>query len=87
MRNYSADAQKNVGVGPGLMISDLAALITRTVGVENRLRFDPSKPGGAPQELLNTKKLHELGWRSLSTPDLEICAIYEWFLQHVATGH
>ena len=61
MRYYSGDEHVNVGVGTDLMISELAELIARVVGVQNNLRFDPSKPDGAPQKLLESSKLRPLG--------------------------
>jgi GDP-L-fucose synthase len=83
MRNYSDEEHINVGAGFDLMICELAELIARVVGVENRLRFDPSKPDGAPQKLLNSSKLRAMGWRSQTTLEDGLCASYAWFLQNV----
>lgn len=84
MRNYSDEEHVNIGAGSDLMISELATLITRIIGVENQLRFDPSKPDGAPQKLLDSSKLQKLGWRPQITLEQGLRATYEWFLQHVA---
>jgi GDP-L-fucose synthase len=54
----------NVGTGEDLPIRDLAALIMRVVGLEARLRFDPTKPDGTPRKLLDVGRLHGLGWRA-----------------------
>jgi GDP-L-fucose synthase len=83
MRNYSDEEHINVGVGSDLTISELAGLIARIVGVENRFRFDSSKPDGAPQKLLESSKLASLGWRAQTTLDQGLQRTYEWFLQNV----
>ncbi len=84
MRNYSDEEHINVGVGSDLMISELAELIARIVGVENRFQFDPSKPDGSPQKLLESSKLAGLGWRAQTTLEQGLQMTYEWFLQNVA---
>ena len=83
MRNYSDEDHVNVGVGNDLTIAELAELIARIVGVENRLRFDHSKPDGAPQKLLDSSKLHALGWQPQTALKNGLETTYEWFLQHV----
>ena len=84
MCNYSGEEHVNIGVGSDLMIRELAEMIARIVGVENRLRFDPSKPDGAPQKLLDSGKLRALGWRPQTTLEDGIRATYDWFKQNVA---
>ncbi|MFL6574908.1 MAG: GDP-L-fucose synthase family protein [Burkholderiales bacterium] len=54
----------NVGTGEDLPIRELAALIMRVVGLEARLRFDPTKPDGTPRKLLDVRRLHGLGWHA-----------------------
>jgi len=86
MQNYSGEDHVNVGVGTDLMISELAALIARIVGVPNKLRFDPSRPDGAPQKLLDISKLNALGWRPRTSLEDGLRQTYAWFLQNVAGG-
>lgn len=83
MCNYSAEEHINIGVGSDLMIIELAELIARIVGVENRLCFDTSKPDGTPQKLLDSSKLRTLGWQPQTTLEQGLRATYEWFLEHV----
>ena len=84
MRNYSDEEHINVGAGSDLMICELAELIARVVGVKNRLRFDPSKPDGMPQKLLDSGKLRAMGWRPRTTLEDGLRTTYAWFLQNVA---
>lgn len=83
LRNYSGEEHVNVGAGSDLTISELAKLIARIVGVENRLQFDPSKPDGTPRKLLDTSKLRALGWQPRTTLDDGLRQTYAWFLQNV----
>ncbi len=84
MRTYSDEEHINVGAGSDLTICELAELIARVVGVENRLRFDPSKPDGTPRKLLDSDKLHAMGWRPRTTLEAGLRATYGWFLQNVS---
>jgi GDP-L-fucose synthase len=54
----------NVGTGEDLSIRELARTIMAVVGLEARLRFDPSKPDGTPRKLLDVSRLSALGWRA-----------------------
>lgn len=52
----------NVGSGKDVTISELAAIISRTVGYKGQILFDPSKPDGAPRKLMDNSRLRSLGW-------------------------
>lgn len=62
LRNYSEETHVNIGTGSDVTIKELAESICDTVGFRGELRFDSSKPDGAPQKLLNTSKLNAIGW-------------------------
>lgn len=64
MRNYSSDMPINVGSGEEISIADLARLIIGIVGVQADLAFDPSRPDGTPRKLLDSSRIHALGWRA-----------------------
>lgn len=52
----------NVGVGKDLTIGELAALIADVVGYRGNLKFDHTRPDGAPRKLLDVTRLTRLGW-------------------------
>jgi GDP-L-fucose synthase len=54
----------NVGFGSDITISELAQAIAAVVGYQGEIRFDASKPDGAPRKLLDSTRLHGLGWRA-----------------------
>lgn len=53
----------NVGFGDDVTIAELASTITQVVGYRGQLIFDATKPDGAPRKLLDSGRLHHLGWR------------------------
>ncbi len=84
MKNYSDEEHVNIGVGEDISIRSLAETIARVVGVESRLRFDPSRPDGTPRKLLDSEKLHAMGWRPRTTLEDGLRATYRWYLDNVA---
>jgi GDP-L-fucose synthase len=54
----------NVGVGEDISIHDLALTIGEVVGFRGNLIFDTSKPDGTPRKLMDTTRLHSMGWRA-----------------------
>ena len=53
----------NVGFGSDLSIAHLALSVAEVVGYTGNLTFDASKPDGAPRKLMESSRLHGLGWR------------------------
>jgi GDP-L-fucose synthase len=53
----------NVGYGSDVSIAELAAQIKATVGYEGEIRFDTTKPDGAPRKLMDSALLRGLGWK------------------------
>jgi GDP-L-fucose synthase len=64
MENYSDEAPVNIGWGRDVSILELAHLIQQKVGFKGSLRFDSTKPDGAPRKLLDVSRLTSLGWRA-----------------------
>ena len=77
----------NVGFGSDLSIAELAQGIARAVGFNGRLRFDASKPDGAPRKLMDSARLHSLGWRAQVDLPSGLALTYQDFLQHTAQRH
>jgi len=62
MNNYDGTEIINIGSGQDITIHELALLIKDIVGYEGQLRFNPDKPDGTPQKLLDVSKLKKMGW-------------------------
>jgi GDP-L-fucose synthase len=76
----------NVGTGQDVTIRELAETVARVVGFSGALRFDPSKPDGAPRKLLDVGLLTGLGWRARIDLEAGIRDAYAWFQGHERTG-
>ena len=62
LQHYSEDEHINVGSGTEISIGDLAMLIADVVGYHAEIVFDSSKPDGTPRKLMDSQRLHDLGW-------------------------
>jgi GDP-L-fucose synthase len=62
LQHYSGDEHINVGSGTEISIGDLAMLIADVVGYQAEIVFDSSKPDGTPRKLMDSQRLHDLGW-------------------------
>lgn len=84
--NYSAEEPINVGCGTDVTIVELAQLIATAVGYRGQVRFDASKPDGAPRKLLDNSRLSAMGW----TPQIPlaegIANTYEWYKAHISSA-
>ncbi len=54
----------NVGFGSDITIAELASAIGSTVSYRGQIRFDPSKPDGAPRKWMDSKRLNILSWKA-----------------------
>jgi len=71
----------NVGAGEDLAILELAALVARTVGFEGEIRTDPSKPDGTPHKLMDSSRIHALGWKASTGLEEGLRVTYGDFLE------
>ena len=62
MQKYSGEQFVNVGCGNDVTIRALAETIRDIVGFTGQIRWDNSKPDGAPRKLLDISTLKSLGW-------------------------
>ncbi|HEV7984707.1 MAG TPA: GDP-L-fucose synthase [Steroidobacteraceae bacterium] len=83
MQHYAGEMWINVGWGEDLSIAELARLVADTVGFGGAIRFDRSKPDGAPRKLLDTSRLTALGWRPKIALADGLAATYQWYCSHL----
>jgi GDP-L-fucose synthase len=72
----------NVGTGVDVTIAELARAVAEVVGFEGAIRFDPSKPDGAPRKLLDVSRLRRLGWQASIGLQDGLSQTYQWFLDN-----
>lgn len=64
MKNYNEEGLVNVGFGSDVTISELAHLIKDITGYMGDLVFNADKPDGTPRKLMDSSKIHALGWKA-----------------------
>ena len=58
----------NIGCGKDTTIAELASLVAQVTGYEGEIRWDSTRPDGAPQKLLDITPLRKMGW----SPNIEL---------------
>lgn len=72
----------NVGYGNDITIKQLAEAIGNTVNYQGKIEFDTSKPDGTPRKLMDSSRLHNLGWWPKIDLTLGLNQAYLDFLNH-----
>ena len=57
----------NIGTGEDVTIRELAEIVARVIGFQGSLTFDTSKPDGTPRKLMDVQRLHDLGWKHVTS--------------------
>jgi GDP-L-fucose synthase len=86
MRHYDGAAPINLGIGSDLSIGETARAVARAVGYRGEIRYDPTKPDGAPLKRLNSSPLMALGWRPTINFHDALVETYHWFLENELKG-
>lgn len=71
----------NVGVGHDITIRELAETIAEVVGYEGSIEYDTTKPDGTPRKLMDSTRLHNLGWEPKTGLKKGLKMAYEDFLK------
>ena len=80
MLNYDKPDVINIGTGEEVSILELAHLIADAVGFKGKIGFDKTKPDGTPRKLMDSSKLHTLGFRHKTSLKDGIAVTYKDFL-------
>lgn len=72
----------NVGYGSDMTIAELARSVGQAVGYTGAITFDTSKPDGTPRKLMDSGRLHSLGWRARVPLNDGLAIAYQDFLTH-----
>jgi GDP-L-fucose synthase len=62
MENYNEAQFLNIGTGSDLSIKSLAELVAKIVGFNGQIIWNTEKPDGTPRKLMDSSRLHALGW-------------------------
>ncbi|MEW6195133.1 MAG: GDP-L-fucose synthase [Bacteroidota bacterium] len=69
----------NIGTGEDITISELALLVSDTIGYKGGIIYDSSKPDGTPRKLLDVTRIHNLGWKHNIDLKTGIERTYKWY--------
>jgi GDP-L-fucose synthase len=83
MKNYNDKLFVNIGTGEEVTIKNLALMIKDVVGFEGEIRFDTSKPDGTPRKLMDSSRLHNMGWKHTTSLNEGLKKTYPLFLQAI----
>jgi len=75
----------NVGSGMDCSIADLVATIAEVTGFEGEVRYDTTKPDGAPRKLMDSSKLKSIGWSPKIGLQEGLADTYRWYVEHLDT--
>jgi GDP-L-fucose synthase len=78
--DYNPCALVNVGYGDDVTIAELAATVQRVVGFEGAVVWDRTKPDGTPRKLMDSTRMHDLGWKPKVHLEEGVRLAYEWYL-------
>jgi GDP-L-fucose synthase len=67
----------NIGTGKDVTIRELAEQVSSVLGFQGDLVFDPSRPDGTPQKVLDVTRMLNLGWTPRTTLAQGIALTYE----------
>ena len=81
MEHHTGNDIVNIGTGKEITIRDLAITIKSAVEYKGALEFDVTQPDGMPRKLLDSSKLHAMGWRHTIELEEGINRTYEDFLR------
>src|SRR4051794_3812157 len=80
MKTYSSQELVNIGTGQDITVAEFARVVAATVGYTGAISFNPSRPDGTPQKLLDVSRLAQLGWRARTSLEDGIRLAYRAYL-------
>ncbi len=83
LNNYHGASHINVGAGWDLTIYELATKVCEIVGYEGSLICDTSMPDGTPRKLMDSTKLHKMGWAPKTGLADGVLDTYQWYLKNL----
>ncbi|HEY6505828.1 MAG TPA: GDP-L-fucose synthase [Chitinophagaceae bacterium] len=81
MKNYNDKLFVNIGTGEEVTIKELALLVKDVVGFPGDIKFDTSKPDGTPRKLMDSSRLHNMGWKHAVSLKEGLRKTYPFFLE------
>lgn len=77
MKHYSGSEPVNMGAGNEISILELSKIIQKIVGYRGEIVCDPSKPDGMPRRMLDSRRIHCLGWHAVTNIETGLQKVYD----------
>ena len=87
LEHYDGPDQVNVGTGSDITIRELAETIAEIIGYTGNTSWDPTKPDGTQQKLLDVSKLSQIGWSSKIDLQEGLERTVAWFRDRGTQGY
>jgi len=82
LERYEAVTPVNIGSGESCTVRELARLVADVIGFEGEVRWDETRPDGAPAKQLRSEAIRTLGWSPRTVLRDGVEQTYRWFLEH-----
>lgn len=86
METYNEKGFVNVGTGEEITIKHLAETVADAVGFTGNIVFNPEKPDGTPRKLMDSGRIHRLGWKHKISLKEGIVKAYQHFKKELAVA-
>jgi len=81
IERYSGTEPVNIGSGEEVSIKTLAAMMQKVTGFQGKVVFDDTKPDGSPRKLLDSSKIHAMGWKPSIALEQGLAQTHAWYNQ------
>lgn len=82
LENYETPTFINVGSGEEITIRDLVQEIAKVVGYTGKLEFDSDMPDGTPRKIMDSSKIHSMGWKHKTSLQDGLKKTYQWYVEN-----
>lgn len=83
MQHYNEKLFVNIGTGEEITIRDLALTIKEVTGFTGEIRYDSTKPDGTPRKLMDSTRLHNMGWKHTTSLKDGLSIAYRHFQKEI----
>ncbi len=80
MENYNSSELINIGTGKDYEIREIAKILKEISGFNGEIDYDATKPDGIMRKLLDSSKIHKMGWKVKIDAKEGLRKTYEWYM-------
>ena len=84
MNNYEGNKFINIGSNIDISIKELAELVKEIIAYDGEFIWDKTKPDGMPRKLMDSTKIHSLGWNNRYSLEEGLAKTYKWYKDNIS---